>query len=197
MSAMPPSITTEFLQRRRSVVAQNMMEPGPSDEILRTLLAIGARVPDHGKLHPWRFLTFQGEARAEFGDVLAQAFKQTNPQADENEIALERDRFLRAPLVIAVISRAAPHPKIPEWEQVLSAGAACQNILVAAQSLGFAAQWLTEWYAYDPAVDKALGLTGDERVAGYIYIGTAKMPPKERPRPELEEVVSVWRGSSN
>jgi len=190
---MSASVVTDFLLKRRSVVAQNMMEPGPSDEVLQTILTIGARVPDHGKLHPWRFIIFKGDLRAEFGDVLGKAFAAANPQATEDEIAFERARLTRAPLVVAVISRSGPHVKIPEWEQILSSGAVCQNILVAAQAQGFAAQWLTEWYAYDKQVDKALGLEEHERVAGYMYLGTPKMPPKERPRPDLAEITSHWQ----
>jgi nitroreductase len=190
---MSQSVVIDFLLKRRSVVAQNMTEPGPSEEVLQTILTIGARVPDHGKLHPWRFIIFKDEARNEFGDVLGKAFAAANPGASEEEIAFERGRLSRAPLVVAVISCSGPHVKIPEWEQILSSGAVCQNMLIAAKAQGFAAQWLTEWYAYDSQVDNALGLMQGERVAGYMYFGTPKMPPKERPRPDLNDITTHWQ----
>ena len=170
---MSGSVMTEFLLKRRSVVAQNMIEPGPSDEDLQTILTIGARVPDHGKLHPWRYIVFKGDSRAAFGEILGSAFAAANSEASAEEIEIERGRFLRAPLVVAVISCSGPHVKIPEWEQILSSGAVCQNMLVAAQAQGFAAQWLTEWYAYDTQVENALGLGQGERVAGYMYFWDA------------------------
>jgi nitroreductase len=182
----------DLLTTRRSVVAQNMCEPGPSEDELASLLNIAARVPDHGKLAPWRFIIFTGAARTAFGDVLADAYVRANPGAGAGEQALERGRFVRAPVVVAVISAAEPHAHIPQWEQILSAGAVCQNMLVGATALGYAAQWITEWYAYDENVTTALGLTKEERVAGFIYLGSAQSPPKERARPKLDDIVSRW-----
>lgn len=187
------SETLNLLLTRRSVVAINLGDPGPSPEQIETLQRAGLRVPDHGKLAPWRFLLFEGDARRQFGSVLKQAFEEDSPAADDNRVAFEENRFLRAPVVIGVISTAGPHAKIPEWEQILSAGAVCQNILVAANAMGFAAQWLTEWYAYDARVLSALGVAEGERVAGFIYVGTAKEPPTERLRPELADISSHWR----
>lgn len=188
----PVPEVADFLTRRRSVIAENMTAPGPDAPTLAKLLKIAARVPDHGKLAPWRFILFEGEARARFGDILGAAFAAANPDAPDKTLEYERNRFLRAPVVVAVIAAAAPHPKIPEWEQLMSAGAACQNLLIAAQAMGFAGQWLTEWYAYDETVKRALGAAPHEHVAGYIYLGTAKASPKERPRPEMAEIVSYW-----
>ena len=186
------SETIELLLRRRSVSVKDMIEPGPAPEQLQTILQIGARVPDHGKLAPWRFILFEGAARGRFGDALQKAFQGSNPDAPAERLELEANRFLRAPTVVAVVSRAAPHVKIPEWEQVLSAGAVCQNIVVAATALGYAAQWITEWYAYDPVVAEALGLEPHEKVAGFIYLGSAKETPSDRARPHLPDLISRW-----
>jgi nitroreductase len=180
--ANPSAQALALLARRRSTVAKNMTGPGPDADQLETLLQIGARTPDHGKLFPWRFVVFEGEARARFGDILEARLREIEPDGPDERYALERNRFLRAPVVIAVISDVTENHKIPEWEQVLSAGAVCQNLLIGASALGFAAQWLTEWYAYDRVVKSALGLAPGERVAGFIYVGTAACDAEERPR---------------
>lgn len=180
------------LRNRRSVKAMDITEPGPGPEDLALILEIGARVPDHGKLGPWRFICFKDDARIEFGELLADRYKALNPEARPQNIVAERNRFTRAPVVIGVIADVKPHVKIPEWEQQLSVGAACQNIIVAATLAGYAAQWLTEWYAFDPIINEALGLTINERVAGFIYIGSATEKPPERLRPELADRLSRW-----
>ena len=154
------------------------------------LLTIASRVPDHGKLVPWRFIIFEGEARQAAGDAIAAAFRAKYPQANPEHVAAERSRLARAPLVIAVVSRAAPHVKIPEWEQVLSAGAAAMNLVLAAHALGYAASWITEWYAYDRGVLAALGLAEHERIAGFVHIGRAVASPEDRPRPALDTIAS-------
>ena len=176
MYPTPQLSALEQISQRRSVKAMDLQGPGPSAEQLQTLLDAAARVPDHGKLGPWRFLCFQDQARQHFGD----------------QLAAERARFMRAPLVVAVISCVQEHPKIPQWEQLMSAGAACQNLLVAANLMGFAAQWLTEWYAYDSVIDQVLGLKAGERVAGFVYIGSATAKPDERQRPDLQERIDHW-----
>ena len=187
-SRHPSSDTLELLARRRSSVAKNMTDPGPSTDQLEALLKIAARVPDHGKLHPWRFIVFDGEARTEFSRKLETRFRVTEPDAPPERYALERIRFERAPVVVAVISSLKDTSKIPEWEQILSAGAVCQNLLIACNAMGFAAQWLTEWYAYDEVMTAEMGLNEAERVAGFIYIGTASEEPTERKRqsPDVE-----------
>ena len=182
----------DFLLTRRSVTARNMTEPGPSADELDNILRAGMRVPDHGRLGPWRFIVIKGDARAAFGDVLGEAFKKENPDAFEELIEVERERFQRAPVVIAVVSRVIKEHKIPEWEQTLSSGAACVNMLNAAHAIGYAAQWLTEWPAYNADVAAALGLAEHERIAGFVYVGTPKEPPTERQRAEYEAVVSEW-----
>jgi nitroreductase len=180
----------DLLKTRRSVKPIELAAPGPGPAELDTLLTVASRVPDHGKLTPWRFIVFEGEARRKAGDAIAAVFKTKYPEATAEQIAFERDRLARAPLVVAVVSRAAPHVKIPEWEQVLSAGAAAMNLVTAAHALGFAATWITEWYAYDRAALDALGLKADEKIAGFVHIGRPKQPPEDRPRPPLTEIVT-------
>lgn len=185
--------TIDHLLARRSVSANSLGEPGPSQREIELILTAAARVPDHKKLVPWRFLLFQGEARKAFGEVLAEICRSEEKDPGEFRLETERNRFLRAPLVIAVISRVVKNPGAPEWEQILSAGAACQNLLVAATALGYGAQWITEWYGYSQSVRAALKLAENERVAGFVYIGTAKEKPDERERPALADIVQPWR----
>lgn len=186
--------TLKLLARRRSTVANAMGEPGPSPDELRDILRLAARVPDHGKLSPWRFITFEGEAREFFGNVLRKCTLMENPDAPEELLDFEAARFTRVPVVVAVISRVKEKHKIPVWEQELSAGAVCQNMLIAASAMGFAVQWLTEWYAFDENVKAAMGLKPGERVAGFIYIGTATEVPQERVRPDMDVLVTKWKG---
>jgi nitroreductase len=183
----------DLLLNRRSVSANSLGEPGPSPAEIELILRAASRVPDHKKLVPWRFILFQGEAREAFGKVLAKvcAAEESDPSAFRLEN--EAKRFLRAPLVIAVVSRVVKNPAAPEWEQVLSAGAACQNMILAATALGYGAQWITEWYGYSKGVREALRLAENERVAGFVYIGTAKEKPEERERPKLSDIVARWR----
>ena len=183
----------ELLARRRSVKAQMMCEPGPDDTALEGMLEAAMRVPDHGKLGPWRFLVLRGEKRGALGERLAKRFQELNPEADEEALALERGRFERAPVVVIVVSSPNRRAvKIPLWEQQLSAGAACQNLLNAALFSGFAAQWLTEWYSYDEGAARVLGLSEEEQVAGFINIGSSSEAPEERKRPDYASRVSDW-----
>jgi nitroreductase len=184
----PAPGAVDLLLTRRSGSAKAMTGPGPSPEQLAEILRAAARVPDHGKLFPWRFIVFEGKARGRFGDILAAVLETEGVRPQQ--IEEERGRFLRAPLVIGVISAAREQHKIPVWEQELSAGAVCQNILIAAHALGFVANWLTEWYAYHPAVKQKIGLKAGERVAGFIYIGKSAVTLEERPRPEMNRIVS-------
>lgn len=187
---------TEMLKNmatRRSVVANLLSGPGPSQAQLSHILEIGARVPDHGKLEPWRFIVFEGDARQDFGAELSRIFKGKNLEAGKDRLEVEKNRFMRAPQVICVVSSLKDSPKIPDWEQVLSSGAVCQNILLAAMGYGFSAQWITEWYAYDPEVSQILGLGDKEEVAGFIYIGSAGEPPVERQRPDMASITQYWK----
>jgi len=185
---MPDAL--EVLKTRRSVKPIELTGPGPAAAELDTLLTVASRVPDHGKLTPWRFIVFDGDARLKAGNAIEAAFKADHPDATADQIAFERNRLARAPLVVAVVSRAAPHLKIPEWEQVLSAGAAAMNLVTAAHALGFAANWITEWYAYDRRVLDALGLAPNEKIAGFVHIGRPAKPPEDRPRPPLTDIVT-------
>lgn len=185
--------TIDLLLTRRSVKPMTMIEPGPTAEETDIILRAGARVPDHGKLVPWRFILFRGEARGDFGKVLQERYRVLEPRAGEDMLKIEAERFLRAPLVVAVVSRVVPHVKAPEWEQVLSAGASCQNMLVAATALGYACSWLTEWCAYDAGIARALGLGDNERIAGFLYFGSPSVPKDERDRPVLAEICSAWK----
>jgi len=180
----------ELLTNRRSTKAIELSGAPPSAAEIETLLNIASRVPDHGKLVPWRFIVFEGEARRSAGAAIATAFSTKYPNAKPEHIEAERERLARAPLVIAVVSRAVPHAKIPEWEQVLSAGAATMNLVIAAHALGYGANWITEWYAYDRAVLDAFGLAPHERIAGFVHIGRPLGPPEDRPRPPLTDIVS-------
>jgi nitroreductase len=180
----------ELLKTRRSVKPREMTAPGPSPAELETILTIGARVPDHGKLAPWRFIIFEGDARERAGEVIAKVFARKNPNASPAEIDLEKRRLTDAPLVIAVVSFTRPHPKVPPWEQELSAGASAMNIVTAATALGFGACWLTGWFAFDRDVLDGLGLKADERLAGFVHIGTPSKPSEDRPRPVLSDIVT-------
>jgi nitroreductase len=182
--------TINLLAARRSAPPIQMRGPGPTPEELRQLLTLAARVPDHGKLAPWRFIVFEGEGRARAGEVLAEVFARREPGADAPRLELERGRFARAPLVIGVVSRAAPHVKIPIWEQELSAGAVCMALTVAATAIGFRTAWLTEWCAYDREVMTRFGLAEHERMAGFIYIGRVDNAPEDRARPDLDSLVT-------
>jgi nitroreductase len=184
----PAPAALDLLLTRRSGSAKAMKAPGPSKKQLADILQAGARAPDHGKLFPWRFIVFEGDGRARAGDILAEVLEAEGER--EKQVEEERGRFLRAPLVIGVISSAREMHKIPVWEQELSAGAVCQNILIAATALGFVGNWLTEWYAFHPAVKEKFGLKPGERVAGFLYIGTARDELEERPRPEMDKIVT-------
>jgi nitroreductase len=188
-------IALELLLKRRSVKPVMMTEPGPTPAELETILTAAARVPDHKKLVPWRFVVFEGEARATFGRVLLKALQAEEKAAPSAaRLEMERTRLMRAPTVVAVISRLTPNPAAPEWEQVLSCGAACFNLCLAANALGFGTSWITEWYSYSRIVQTSLGLASNERIAGFIYIGTAKEQQPERERPCLDRIVSHWQG---
>ena len=187
---MPDAL--ELLKTRRSFKAAELTGPAPSAVDIDTLLTVASRVPDHGKLTPWRFIVFEGEARRAAGAAIVAAFRAKFPDAKPEQAEAERARLTRAPLVIAVVSRAAPHVKIPEWEQVLSAGAAAMNLVLAAHALGYGAAWITEWYAYDRGVLDALGLKSHEKIAGFVHIGRPPGAPEDRPRPPLEEIATRY-----
>ena len=176
--------TLKLLTTRRSVKAAHLAEPGPSAAELETILGCAARVPDHKKVEPWRFIVFDGQARAKFGTVLAEVLAAEDKEAPSPaRLEIERGRFLRAPLVIAVVSRVRAMPGAPEWEQILSCGAAGMNTC-----------WITEWYAYSPGIARALHLAEGERVAGFVYIGTPAERQPDRDRPAMAQIVTRWQG---
>jgi len=186
---LPAPQTMDLLLSRRSGSAKTMRGPGPSPDQLRRILAAGVRVPDHGKLTPWRFIVFEGEGRARMGAILAECIageRDTSPERIEQE----RQRFMRAPVVIGVVSRIREQIPIPVWEQELSAGAVCMTIVLAAHSMGFVANWITEWCAYHPGVLARIGLKPTERIAGFIYVGHPIEPLEDRPRPPIDSITT-------
>ncbi len=188
----------EYLQKRRSVVAQNMTEPAPSKDEMDSILRAAARVPDHGKLNPWYFIVFDGQSRVDIGVKIAELYPQENPDFKPAHIEVERERFTRAPMVVGVVSRIR-NGKPPQWEQVLSAGAACMNLVLAANAAGYGAQWLSEWYSYNDDFKSYLGLDARDHIAGFIHIGTIKDKEliEERPRPDMNEIVTYWNGNAS
>lgn len=189
---MTPTVL-DFLLTRRSSKPALLNAPGPAGEELRQILTAAARVPDHKKLTPWRFIVFSGDARARFGEKLAEvcAREEAEPPSDVR-LETERGRFLRAPVVIAVIASPRLPPPVPEIEQTLSAGAACLNLCLAANALGYATSWITEWYAFSPGIREVLGLKAGEQVAGFVYIGTASEAQPDRDRPDVEAITTYW-----
>lgn len=183
----------EFLAARRSVKPDRLDFPGPTQEQLSQILTVGSRVPDHKKLNPWRFIVFEGDARTAAGEIFAKACeKEEREPPSRVRLDMERGRFLRSPLVIAVVFSPKPRPGAPDWEQELSAGALCFNVCLAANALGFGTSWITEWIAYSATVREDLGLRGSERIAGFIYIGTPMEKPDERERPAIEKLTTHW-----
>jgi nitroreductase len=180
----------QLLKTRRSMKPREMTGPGPSPAELDTILTIASRVPDHGKLAPWRFIVFEGDARTRAGEVIAKVFAKKNPSAPAADIEVEKKRLTDAPLVIGVVSFTRQHPKVPPWEQELSAGASAMNIVTAATALGYGACWLTGWFAFDRDVLDGFGLKADEKLVGFIHIGTPGKPSDDRPRPPLSDIVT-------
>ncbi|ANL34395.1 nitroreductase family protein [Rhizobium phaseoli] len=186
----------DYLAVRRSIPAFQMCEPGPEKAEIEEILRLASRVPDHGKIAPWRFIVYRGQDRVRLGEALLKLALETKPDLSEEMIQVERTRFTRAPVVVAVVSKAGPHIKIPEWEQLMSAGALCLNVILSANAHGYVANWLTEWFAYDERAYPLLGVGSDEKVAGFIHIGSTTFPAIERPRPELADTVT-WVGGED
>lgn len=185
----------DYLLTRRSVGIAFLKEPGPNATELEQILTVGTRVPDHGKITPWRLVIIAGDERAKAGAALAEIAARNTPGLDEASLEIERQRFLPSPLTIGVISSPQPHPKVPEFEQLLSAGNVAFNLVHAAYALGFAASWVTRWYAFDEAATAMLGAREGERFVGFVHIGTPTVAVEDRPRPALSDVVSTWSPS--
>jgi len=181
----------QILKARRSSKVATLSAPAPSAEQLKDILTIAARVPDHGKYHPWYFIVFEGDGRTDIGKHLRTAYATENPDTAPAKLDLEAERFLRAPLIVAVVSRIR-EGKNAQWEQILSAGAACYNLCLAANAYGFGTNWLTEWYTYSPTFKKLMGLDERDNFAGFIYIGTSSEKSDERDRPDLSKIVTHW-----
>ena len=188
------SAIIDFLSTRSSVPIQDLSEPGPDDSQIRTMLAIASRVPDHGRLAPWRFILYRGEAREEVGRRIAELAERREGPLPEGRRNQEMTRFSRAPLVIGVVSSPKDHPKIPEWEMFLSAGAAAMNLVLAANALGFGTNWITNWYSDLPEGRALLGLAPRERVAGFVHIGSHQGVVPERPRPDIDSLYADYSG---
>ena len=185
----------DLLSNRRSSKPMLLAEPGPSPVELERILTIASRVPDHKKLAPWRFIVIEGAARERLGrDIAAACAAEDKEPPSDVRLAGEAKRLMRSPLVVCVVSRVTPVPAAPEWEQILSAGAACFNMCLAANAMGYGTCWITEWYSYSPAVRDGLKLAANERMAGFIYIGTAKEQQPDRDRPNLANIVTRWTG---
>lgn len=182
----------QALDARRSVPSKQLGEPSPDEDTLLRMLTSAVRVPDHGKLVPFRFLRISGDARQALGDFLAERSLAADPLAPPAAVEKDRNRFNDAPLVIVVIAALRPGHKVPEQEQLLTAGCVCFALLQAAQAHGFGAQWLTAWMAYDPAVTGYLGLEQNERIAGFIHIGTPRLQVPERERPDPRALLRDW-----
>ncbi|MAP95426.1 MAG: nitroreductase [Ponticaulis sp.] len=185
---------TDLIARRRStpILLMDPEGPGPDKETLHNILEAAIRVPDHRKLAPWKMTVFTGDAREHFGITLAERFKAQNPDANAAELAIEAGRLKRAPVCVTVVSSPDREHKTPVWEQEMSAGALCLNLLYAAQAAGFAACWLSEWWSEDEGISDALGLSVGERIVGNIFIGTAISELAERPRPVPSDVIRYW-----
>ena len=185
------------MQTRRSVPAKTMAGPGPSDEEILEFISIAVRVPDHGKLTPWRFVSYSDAAKTRLGErllvratQLAMSDEQPAPLSEQQQ-TIERTRFSRSPQVVVMFANQCEHPKVPQWEQVLSAGAAGMNLLIAANAYGYDAQWITEWYAYDETLASDLGARDGERIAGFFHFGTKTMPKTDRRRPQIADIFSI------
>lgn len=182
-----------YLLHRRSVSRKKLTEPGPSDNEIRQIIKASCRVSDHGKMFPWWFMIIKDEHSQSFSELLFNLMRKNDPEKDHEKLHKKACLYTAAPVLIAVIS--SPRlSKIPLWEQYMSAGAACQNLVLASNALGYGVNWLTEWYSYEPEVKKEMGLEKGENIAGFFSIGTAQDVPEDRARPDTQELTTYWQG---
>ena len=184
----------DYLRSRKSLPLTMMSEPGPSESELRDMLEIAARTPDHGRLEPWRFIVYRDEAGREIGEKLAVRAQEINGPMPDDQIERERNRIRRAPVAIGVVAVTKESEKIPAWEQFLSAGAVTMNLVHAANAFGYKANWVTGWYSDDEKGRAILGLSPNERMAGIVHIGSSDREIAERPRPDIESLISDYSG---
>lgn len=189
-----PSAVIDFLLTRRSAPISALTGPGPDMNEIETLIRVASRVPDHGRLVPWRFILYRGSVREEIGEKLADLAVEREGELPEARLEQERKRFARAPLVVGIVSCPRENIRIPEWEMFLSGGAAAMNLVTAASAMGYGAAWITNWYSNDEKGRAILGLAPDERVIGFVHIGNYEGPATERPRPEFDAIVSEYTG---
>ena len=185
----PAPAVLDFLARRRSASALTLGPPGPTPAELEELLHLAARAPDHGKLAPWRFIVLEGDGKAAFARRLEDIAAN---RPDAVKAAAKLGKLKAPPLGVAVISRVTAGGDIPEWEQVMSAGAVCMTLLTAATAMGYGANWITDWYAYDEQARATLGLGDNERVAGFVFMGAPSEAPLERVRPDVAALTRRW-----
>jgi nitroreductase len=184
----------DFLLSRNSVPIHELKEPGPDDAEIAQMIAVASRVPDHGRLEPWRFILYRGDARHRVGEELAALAESREGPLSDVRLNQERTRFSRAPLVIGVISSPKDHPKIPQWEMLLSGAAAAMNLVIAANALGYGSNWITNWYSDTEEGRRILGLAPQERVIGFVHIGSHDGPVQERPRPDATKLYADYSG---
>jgi nitroreductase len=188
------STIADFLANRISPPIHDLKEPAPGDAEIEQMIRIATRVPDHGRLEPWRFIVYRGDARLKIGEMLAELAEKNEGPLPEGPRRKELTRFSRAPLVIGVISSPKDHPKIPQWEMFLSGGAAAMNLVHAANALGYGAHWITNWYSDSKEGRRILGLAPHERVIGFVHIGSYSGTPPDRPRPDVAKLISEYNG---
>lgn len=188
------STVIDFLLSRKSAPIPDLKEPAPGDDEIATLIRVASRVPDHGRLAPWRFVIYRGDARHRIGEMLAKRAEELEGPLPEPRLEKERERFSRAPLVIGVVHVPRENPKIPQWEMLLSGAAAAMNLVLAANALGYGTNWITNWYSDDAEGRRILGLAPHERMVGFVHIGTQQGDAPDRPRPDPATLVSEYSG---
>ncbi|MHC1548028.1 nitroreductase family protein [Phyllobacterium sp. K27] len=199
--AVPLDCMLSALEERRSVPLPWLTQPAPTRAEVERILSIAARVPDHGALEPWRFIVVEDRAKSDLARRLSKSYAAENASGDSAQIEKAcssiSETLEKSPLIVVVVSRPDPASRIPEWEQVLSAGAVCMNLLLAARASGFGAIWLTGWAAYSPAASHVLGAQVGEKIAGILHIGTPTTTPSDRRRPDMERIVTYWAPGPN